>query len=139
MFPEDELSHENAGSAETGSSGAGENPSARAAPSDSATDSTRATIASMADSVPASTKPPVTVAPRGVEAEEQAVRADLREAERLLRSFDSLDLIRSDKEKLRTVYSLIRQAEDALDRRDVTPAAGLARKARLLAEELASP
>jgi hypothetical protein len=56
-----------------------------------------------------------------------------------LRGFDSLDLIRSDKEKLRTVYSLIAQAEDALERRDVAPAAGLARKARLLAEELGSP
>jgi hypothetical protein len=94
---------------------------------------------SVTDSVPAAAKPPVTVAPRGVEAEERDVRADLAEAQRLLRGFDSLDLIRSDKEKLRTVYSLIAQAEDALERRDVAPAAGLARKARLLAEELGSP
>jgi hypothetical protein len=94
---------------------------------------------SASDSVPAAAKPPVTVAPRGVEAEERDVRADLAEAQRLLRGFDSLDLIRSDKEKLRTVYSLIAQAEDALERRDVAPAAGLARKARLLAEELGSP
>jgi len=96
-------------------------------------------IASPSDSVPAAARPPVTVAPRGVEAEERDVRADLAEAQRLLRGFDSLDLIRSDKEKLRTVYSLIAQAEDALERRDVAPAAGLARKARLLAEELRSP
>ncbi len=91
------------------------------------------------DSVIAGARPPVTVAPRGVEAEDCAVRVDLAEAQRLLRGFDSLDLIRSDKEKLRTVYSLIAQAEDALERRDVTPAAGLARKARLLAQELGSP
>lgn len=95
--------------------------------------------ASPGDSVPTSATPPVTVAPRGLEAEESAVRAELAEAQRLLRGFDSLDLIRSDKEKLRTVYSMIAQAEDALERRDVTPAAGLARKARLLAEELGSP
>jgi hypothetical protein len=98
-----------------------------------------ADTASRGDSVMTGAKPPVTVAPRGVEAEESAVRADLAEAQRLLRGFDSLDLIRSDKEKLRTVYSLIAQAEDALERRDVTPAAGLARKARLLAQELGSP
>ncbi|MEZ4652909.1 MAG: hypothetical protein R3E12_04690 [Candidatus Eisenbacteria bacterium] len=66
------------------------------------------------------------------------MRADLEEAQRLLRRFDSSDLIRADKENLRAIYSLIAQAR-ALARRDVAPAAGLARKARLLAEELTSP
>jgi hypothetical protein len=81
----------------------------------------------------------VTVAPRGKEAEERAVWADLDEANRLLRSFDTGRLMRSDKEKLRTIYSMIAQAEEHLGRHDVAPAAGLARKARLLAEEVASP
>ena len=63
---------------------------------------------------------------------------DLAEAAQLLSNYDSSGLIRSDKQKLRTVYGFIVQAEDALRLKDYPSAAGLARKARLLAVELTS-
>lgn len=64
-------------------------------------------------------------------------RKDLEEAERLVRTLASGALTTDRREKVATVDSLITSARAAFDT-DVEAAAALARKARLLAEEIGS-
>ena len=93
-----------------------------------------------ADSTVVDVAPAITVSPprKALEEIETETLASLKEAKRLISSVDTTNLGPEGQDKLRIVRGFVTQAEDALVRQDVQAAAGLARKARLLAVELTS-
>jgi hypothetical protein len=91
------------------------------------------------DSVASSPEEPITIVTHGGTETRDAVKRELEEAVRLVRESESEGLAKPEREKVRDLYDLIEQAEHALQRGDVSSAAGLARKARLLAAELTAP
>ena len=92
------------------------------------------------DSLGAGTAPAVTVSPprKALEELETETLAALEEARRLIHTVNSDTLDSEGQDRLRIVRGFITQAEEALTRQDLQAAAGLARKARLLALELTS-
>ena len=93
-----------------------------------------------ADSLEVDVVPAVTVSPPRKELEEIETEAlaSLKEAKKLINTVDRDKLDSAGQEKLRIVHGFVTQAEEALARQDLQAAAGLARKARLLAVELTS-
>jgi hypothetical protein len=90
--------------------------------------------------VPKEVPPAITVSPPKVELEqlETDVLSDIGEASRLVQGIDPGGLPEAGQDQLGTIHSMISQAREALAKQDVQAAAGLARKARLLAVELTS-
>jgi len=90
--------------------------------------------------LPKETPPAITVSPPKVELEqlETDVLADIAEASRLVQGIEPSALPEAGQDQLGTIHSMISQAREALGKQDVQAAAGLARKARLLAVELTS-
>lgn len=82
---------------------------------------------------------PITIVTRGGADSRATVDEELREAARMLSLAESGALTEPERETVMNLYDLIAQAEHALERGDVSSAAGLARKARLLATELTAP
>ncbi|MBD3302104.1 MAG: hypothetical protein GF346_06635 [Candidatus Eisenbacteria bacterium] len=114
-------------------------PPKRRTPSPPVAESEPDTIAALPDSTPMS--PPISIDlpdERRVELWRSTLR-DLATATSLLDRIP--DPPRTDQEavKVQTLRGLVTQARTALDRKDLTAAASLAHKARLLAEQLASP
>ena len=101
---------------------------------------TEAEVSATDAEVPKQTPPAITVSPPKVELEqlETDVLADIAEATRLVQGLKSGDLPDGGQDDLATIHSMILQAREALSKQDVQAAAGLARKARLLAVELTS-
>lgn len=92
------------------------------------------------DSLEVDVAPAVTVSPpkKALEETETEILASLKEAKKLISSVDPTKLDSKREDKLRIVRGFVTQAEEALSRQDIQAAAGLARKARLLAVELTS-
>lgn len=93
----------------------------------------------MPDSASPPPDEPITIITRGGADTRESVGRELEEATRLVRVADSGELTETKRERVRNLYDLIDQAERALERGDVSSAAGLARKARVLATELTAP
>lgn len=114
-------------------------PKVKTTPPAAAPDTPPAEVGASADSI-AVVAPAVTVTqPRKkLEEFETETIASLNEAKRLVAAVDPSKLDAAGQDKLRIVRGFITQAEDAMSKQDLDAASGLARKARLLAVELAS-
>ncbi|MEZ4647425.1 MAG: hypothetical protein R3E97_01340 [Candidatus Eisenbacteria bacterium] len=114
-------------------------PKVKTTPPATTPEQPRTDVSAASDSV-AVVAPAVTVSPTRPKLEEFETEtiASLNEAKRLIAAVDPSRLDAAGQDKLRIVRGFITQAEDAMAKQDLDAASGLARKARLLAIELAS-